>query len=309
MNRGENIIFIISQPRSGSTLTQKLLSNNSEVTTASEPWLLLPYLSVFRQDLIDATFQSKYSASGITDFLSKNNLERTYTDNLRSFLLSLYPLESGKKYFVDKTPRYYEILDEMIVTFPQAKFLVLKRSPFAVLYSIITTWAAYKTKFRLLEKFYRDFMVAPFAIQKFCEKHKQSSNVLEVKYENIVLDPNKYVREIYDWAGLTYSENVLNIGKNDKVGGIFGDDVYKENPASSILEDKNANWEKKIRNNKDLSLFFTEYRDFLGNEFIEKYGYEFPELNGKKSRFSKSDFSILMDEFKKETERRKRLSL
>lgn len=41
---GKNLIFIVSQPRSGSTLLQRILSAHSQICTTSEPWLALPLL-------------------------------------------------------------------------------------------------------------------------------------------------------------------------------------------------------------------------------------------------------------------------
>ena len=42
----KNLIFIISPPRSGSTLLQRILNNSSEIETTSEPWFLLHYLGI-----------------------------------------------------------------------------------------------------------------------------------------------------------------------------------------------------------------------------------------------------------------------
>ena len=38
---GENLIFIISQPRSGSTLLQRMLSGNKDIKASAETWLML----------------------------------------------------------------------------------------------------------------------------------------------------------------------------------------------------------------------------------------------------------------------------
>ena len=57
-----NLIFIVSQPRSGSTLLQNLLSNNTQVNTASEPWILLRLAPFFKPSLINATFDYKLAA-------------------------------------------------------------------------------------------------------------------------------------------------------------------------------------------------------------------------------------------------------
>jgi len=37
-------IFIFSLPRSGSTLMERILATHPAVGTASEPWILLPFL-------------------------------------------------------------------------------------------------------------------------------------------------------------------------------------------------------------------------------------------------------------------------
>lgn len=36
-----NLIFLISQPRSGSTLLQKLIATSNQIDTLQEPWLML----------------------------------------------------------------------------------------------------------------------------------------------------------------------------------------------------------------------------------------------------------------------------
>ena len=45
---GENLIFIISQPRSGSTLLQRMLSGNKDIKTSAETWLMLHPLYAVR---------------------------------------------------------------------------------------------------------------------------------------------------------------------------------------------------------------------------------------------------------------------
>jgi hypothetical protein len=291
-----NLLFIISQPRSGSTLTQKIISNNNWVETASEPWLLLPYLSVFRPDLYTAAFKADVARNGIADYLKKMNLEKDYKENLGKFLLSLYPVSEGKKYFIDKTPRYYEILDEIIEIFPDARFLILKRSPFAALYSMLQTWSGFKTDTDSLKTFYRDFLAAPQKIQKFASLQKSNPKVMEVKYEDIVSSPEEKIKDMYQWADLPFSQDVLNIGANTKVKGMYGDDVYKKKSANTIEPDKNANWEIKIKADKNLSRFFDEYSAYLGSSFLREYGYHELKTSGKTgSLFKKTDFKKLIE--------------
>jgi hypothetical protein len=37
-------LFLLSLPRSGSTLAQRILAAHAGIATTSEPWILLPYL-------------------------------------------------------------------------------------------------------------------------------------------------------------------------------------------------------------------------------------------------------------------------
>lgn len=46
---GENLIFLISQPRAGSTMLQKVLGSHPEIHTVSEPWVALPPSSPYEK--------------------------------------------------------------------------------------------------------------------------------------------------------------------------------------------------------------------------------------------------------------------
>ena len=49
----QNIVFIFSQPRSGTTLLQRMLTSHSDIVSVSETWLLLPqFLALKKRGLI-----------------------------------------------------------------------------------------------------------------------------------------------------------------------------------------------------------------------------------------------------------------
>ena len=171
--KSDNLIFIVSQPRSGSTLLQSILSNNDYINTASESWLLLPFLNIFDSSLIEAKYNQQLAVTGIFDFANKAGGKDVLIEKLKDFLLSVYgPLSIGNvKYVLDKTPRYYEILPYIKKVFPEAKIILLKRNPFAVLNSIIDTWGDTNT-IADLYLFKRDILYAPFLIQSFLEKNR-----------------------------------------------------------------------------------------------------------------------------------------
>ena len=67
---GEDLIFIISQPRSGSTLLQRILAGHPEIQTSAETWLLLHPTYAFRTSGIDTDYDSRFAAQGVEEFLT-----------------------------------------------------------------------------------------------------------------------------------------------------------------------------------------------------------------------------------------------
>jgi len=67
---GEDLIFIISQPRSGSTLLQRILGGHPEIQTSAETWLLLHPTYAFRDSGIETEYDSRFSAQGVEEFLT-----------------------------------------------------------------------------------------------------------------------------------------------------------------------------------------------------------------------------------------------
>ena len=57
--QGENLIFIISQPRAGSTLLQRILGGHPEIHTAAEPWIMLHPLYALKSKGCSAEYNAE----------------------------------------------------------------------------------------------------------------------------------------------------------------------------------------------------------------------------------------------------------
>ena len=264
-----NLIFVVSQPRSGSTLLQRILSNNSEVATASEPWILLPLLSLGKSELNQAVYNYDVAGVAINDFISYLGRDR-YENCLKEFVYSLYGGLSGceNKYVLDKTPRYYEILDELQELFPNSKIIILKRNPIAVLSSVLKTFKG------PINRNYRDLVYAPKKLQQFLQKHKANPNVCEILYEDLVTKPDTTVRELYSWLNIQYTDDVLDYSCNS-LNGRMGDPKIDEHSTPHALSV--SNWEKG--NDDEISLY-RGYAQYLGTDFLLEYG-DYKPLNGE----------------------------
>lgn len=266
--KDNKLIIIASQPRSGSTLLQALLSNNNQVATVSEPWLLLPFLSYDKPDIVSSSFDSQLSKIGIKEFKEKIGAEG-FDSDLQEFLLKQYfkILNKEEQYVLDKTPRYYEILDEIIKYFPNSRMIILKRNPLAVLSSIINTWNQ-KDKKGLL-KYKRDILVAPKALHDFSVKNKNNPNVFTLNYEDMIKQPESVMKGVYDWLDIPFNSNILNYSRNNKFIGKMGDKIgVKENSMPNI--EHLEKW-KNTYNDKNWHSLFNGYANYLTNEFLSEY--------------------------------------
>ena len=136
-------LFLMSLPRTGSTLVQRVLAAHPGVATASEPWLLLPLLYARREDGIRAEYCHMVAANAIADFAqAREGGTAAFDQRLREFVQGVYQDASsnGAVYFLDKTPHYHFVAEELFALFPDARFLFLWRNPLAVLASLLTTF-------------------------------------------------------------------------------------------------------------------------------------------------------------------------
>lgn len=280
--RDENLIFVVSLPRSGSTMLQAILSNNDAVNTTSEPWLLLPYLYPLDEEHNDISKYDEVRAyNALQEFYPKIGGVEHFTGQLRDFLLKLYqPLltDDSVRYVIDKTPRYYEILPQILEVFPNAKIIVLKRNPVHVLRSIIKTFNITTIKRLLLVK--NDILRAPFLLQEFIDKNKDNNNVVSIKYEDLVADPSKHASAIYQWLGIPYVDDNLDFSENSKIKGGFGDPVGVKKYKKPTVIDKSD-----VRFNSFFERFIGSYPAYLGKEFLSNYGYEISGINHINQQF------------------------
>lgn len=261
-------LFIISQPRSGSTLLQSLVTNNEKVSTTSEPWILLPFLGYENPELNINSYGRKLAIEAIEDFYSKFSPARNLKDDFRNYILELYNALSHKnaKYFLDKTPRYYEILNRIVDIFPDSKIIILKRNPINVLYSIIKTWEV-KNLYDLIQ-FKRDLLEAPFLLQRFVEENKGNTNVIEITYEELVDDSEFTLKKVCSWLDLTFDSEQLIFENNEKYKGKFGDIKIGFSRTMNKISNEAGNYNM----NKKWEQLGMGYANYLGSDFLIKYG-------------------------------------
>ncbi|NEP20168.1 MAG: sulfotransferase [Leptolyngbya sp. SIO4C1] len=221
--QGENLIFLISQPRSGSTLLQRILGGHPSIFTTAEPWLMLHPLYALKYSGYETDYRADLARDALDElFAVMPDQEDTYFKGLRkmySFIYSSIADSSEKKIFLDKTPRYYYVVPELYRVFPKAKFIILARNPLAVLCSIYRTWI--QPDWNRLYRFRDDLILAPELIRLAVQTLGDSC--LLVNYEDILDKPAIEVEKICKWLKIEFDAEILNYRSSFDIQWKLGD--------------------------------------------------------------------------------------
>jgi len=88
---GQNLIFIISQPRSGSTLLQRILFGHPKIQTSAETWLMLHPCYAFKKKGINTEYNSHFAATGTKEFIENyTDGFEVYDDAIRQWANVIY---------------------------------------------------------------------------------------------------------------------------------------------------------------------------------------------------------------------------
>ena len=153
---------------------------------------------------------------------------------------------------LDKTPRYYEILEEIVNYFPKARIVILKS--FCCL-KLNNRHLESKT-YEELVHFYRDICIAPFKLQNFINSNSNNPNVLSLKYEDLITNTKGNIYQLCGFIGIDYDVEMINYSLNESYKGIFGDQQSVQ--SKSKPSQNKEKWVDKL-NNKYWKPFFENY--------------------------------------------------
>lgn len=267
-------IFILSLPRSGSTLLQRILSVHPEISSVSEPWLLLPFFYALEREGSFTEYSHTAAQAALNEFIEKlpNGLS-DYYDAINDASSALYAkvASGGSRYFIDKTPRYSLISNHLIRAFPDAKFIFLWRNPLSVLASINETWGEghwlpYGYKIDLYAGFDRLFDA--------CQEAKDRSVI--VNYEKLVKDPEAEVRRICSYLDIPYTSALVRDFSTTVFSGRFGDPTGVKK-YTNISSSPVSGW-KKVLNSRYRVRWAKRYLSWIGTERVHEIGYEMQDV-------------------------------
>jgi hypothetical protein len=275
MNKPFNKLFIMSQPRSGSTLLQHILGSHSQVGTMPEPWLLLPLFMALRSGGWSADFRADYAYQNLLEFekcLSQGR--QTYYKAMEGAVDQLYAnalRDQDCSYVLDKTPRYYHIMDEMIEAFPSARFVFLRRNPLAVMASIVkTNFHGDWTKIFQNDRKH-DLLTAPEKLLK--GSRRLGAKAVILNYEVLVQNPGVEINRICDELGFAFEPSMLDYGNKVRFEGSLGVDPKSIYQHTRPVDDYVEQWLSAYAD-PQMNRFGVEYLERLGRDTLKDIGYD-----------------------------------
>jgi len=271
----EKLIFLISLPRSGSTLLQHILANHSKIASSAEPWVLLHNLYAIKTGKTKAEYNSHIGAVALNDFINQTKYKQEdFYEAVKLFSNKLYSsfLENtNKDIFLDKTSRYHLVIEEIVKIYPDAKFIFLVRNPLDLFASYIETMVE-ENILRLCEDGIRDDLLYGYSnLLKGIDLLKDNSII--VKYESLIKSPEQTIKSILNYLNLDFETGILDYNKE---GTILKGKLI--DPKSIHIHTKPVNnyidkWREKLPNQHSLYLA-KSFLDSLDSKVLSKLGYD-----------------------------------
>ena len=193
---GRSFLFIIGLPRSGTSLTEQILSSHKNVFGGGE----LPYLEkIFKKYIEKKENIDEY------DLLNCKKDYIEFTSNL----------DDSNKFFTDKAPLNFFYLGFILKFLPNSKFINLIRNP------VDNCWSMYKNCFPTkinfaddledLVNYYKQYQSLMNFWKKFFPNH-----IYELQYEDLVVNTKFEVEKLLKFCSLDWDENCLSHYKNKR---------------------------------------------------------------------------------------------
>ncbi|RYZ82878.1 MAG: sulfotransferase, partial [Moraxellaceae bacterium] len=198
-------IFICGMPRSGTTLVEQIVASHGRVTGGEElSELSKAAASVLNLKSVDKPFPDWASDLQGEDWYLIGQEYMRRTQNFHR-----------TEYFTDKMPLNYKALGVVHLALPSAKIINCMRNP------LDTVIGCYKQLFGDGLRFTYDLdeLIEIYISYRKVMDHWKSQfpeKILDVHYENLVLNQESETRRMLDFLELDWSNDCLNFHKNSR---------------------------------------------------------------------------------------------
>jgi len=210
----DNMPFIVGAPRSGTTMLRFMLDSHSALAIPPETGFAAQIATAepnSKEDFYNlvTTFPPDAPAWGdfgvaAVEFWNELAGIHPFTpgEALRTFY-RLYAKAQGKTRYGDKTPIYCHHLKQIEQILPEACFIHIIRDGRDTALSLRTLWFAPARDMASLARYWVSLVRSAIEAGRTCRAYK------EVRYEDLVRDPEPQLQAICDFVGLDFEPEML----------------------------------------------------------------------------------------------------
>ncbi len=277
--KGSKAVFILSAPRSGSTLLRVMLAGNPKIFAPPELALLLFENLSDRKKAFEG--RDKGWSEGLTraimqiydcDYLKAEEIINNFEKENLTVQELYYKLTDliGDKILVDKTTTYatnIEVLERAELYFEEVKYIHITRHPSAMIQSYLNS--------KLNEVFGADsdfserenaelfWIINNQNILKFFERIPPERK-FTLKFENMILNPKLYMKRVSNFIGIPFDEKMIYPYDDKKLR--MTDGIH---PESHMVGDPKFHEHKRIDSDIAFKWQVLPDNDYLSVETIE----------------------------------------
>ena len=219
-------LFVVSMWRSGSSLLYALLNKHPEVALTFEADLLLLKTTFLKpRAFCDWAERWEFWNRALHRHgLAPTDFDSAISDFPAAFTAAhqLYARRRGATIWGDKSPNYYDRLNEMADDFPQARFIIVWRNPEGTVNSILRAAS--------LGNSYFSRAGAPFCALLGYEVFKQECDrllargkpVCQVNYEDLIADTPSVMRQVCNFLQISYDDSLSTLQGADRSSVLHG---------------------------------------------------------------------------------------
>ena len=200
----KKIIFILGMPRSGTSLTEQIITSHSSVFGAGE----LPQLSrIVKTKLMISDYLSEEI---ILDLLRNED----FADQLRAdYYNYLRRFNTSKPFITDKAPLNFRWIGFIKILFPSSKIIHCSRNPKDNCLSIFKNFFEGGLDFGYNQKELGTYYNLYLDLMNFW-KEQFPNTIYNAQYEKIIEDPENEIKNMIKFCNLGWEESCLKFYNN-----------------------------------------------------------------------------------------------
>jgi hypothetical protein len=178
------------------------------------------------------------------------------------------------RYFLDKSPSYYLVAEEIMRLFPDGKFVFLWRNPLSIMASILETF----NDSRWYPSLFRGdlFIGLPRLVAAYTAN---GSAAHSVRFEDLVAGGEPPWQRLMDYLGIEFDPRSLDRFSEVSLDGRMGDPTGVKR-YSALSTEPAQKWKRSLAN-PVRKAWCRRYLRFLGEQRLATMGYDLDEIIGE----------------------------